>query len=242
MEKPFISIRNVTKTFNVSQSSEKRSLFSMLKERKKMVALKNLSLDIEGGSVVGIIGSNGSGKTTLLRIIAGILEPDSGTVSIGGNIAPLFQIGAGFHRDLNARENIMISAMLSGLPRHAIKKKIPEILKFAELEEFREMKIKHYSAGMKARLAFSTAILVDPDILLVDEILSVGDISFRKKSLAEFLKLRNERKVILLTTHNMSAVRDICDCVIVMDGGRMIFQGDTSEGIEKFVEISRSQK
>ena len=158
---------------------------------------------------MGIIGLNGSGKTTLLRVIAGIYESDGGKISIDGRLAPLLQIGTGFQNELTGLENIIISGMLYGFSKKEIQGKVDAIMKFAELQEFENMKIKQYSAGMKTRLAFSIAMQIDPDIILVDEVLSVGDFTFREKSLQAFLSFKDRKKTILFATHILAPLPEL---------------------------------
>jgi len=166
-----ITVKNISKTFHVKRILGKPSI-------NTLQAIDNISFSIQQGTMVGIIGKNGSGKTTLLRIISGIYTPDSGNIQVNGKMSQLLQIGTGFHNDLNASENIMMFGLLLGLTKSSINEKIDDIIEFAELQDFSGMKLKNYSSGMRSRLAFSTALHVDPEILLVDEILAVGDKSF----------------------------------------------------------------
>jgi ABC-type polysaccharide/polyol phosphate transport system ATPase subunit len=233
-----IEVKKVKKTFNLKKS---QSLSSVVQEGflqvDKLVALDNVSFTISKGEMIGVIGSNGSGKTTLLRIIGGIYQPDSGNITIRGKMAPLLQIGTGFHDELIAKENIMMYGMLLGLNKETIIKKIDKIISFAELEGFENMKLRNYSTGMKSRLGFSTALEVNPDILLVDEILAVGDISFRKKSFDEFMKFKQKEKTILYTTHNINILPQLCDRVILLNKGKMEMIGKPDETIQRYREI-----
>ena len=172
-----VSLQNVSKSFNFKNSNRLKTLGN------KLISLSDISFDVAKGEILGIIGLNGSGKTTLLRVIAGIYESDVGKITIDGRLAPLLQIGTGFQNELTGLENIITSGMLYGFSKKEIQGKVDAIMEFAELQEFENMKIKHYSAGMKTRLAFSIAMQIDPDIILVDEVLSVGDFTFREKSL-----------------------------------------------------------
>jgi len=209
LEPPAITVENVSKMFKLKKSKNSPNLTSN-GNLDRFTALDNVSFSIQKGEMFGIIGLNGSGKTTILRIIAGIYEPDSGKVSYNGKLAPLLHIGLGFSQELAAEDNIVISGMLAGLTKNEIKKRVNKIIEFAELEKFREMKLKHYSSGMRARLAFSTALQIDHDILLVDEILAVGDIAFTKKSYNEFLSFKNKGKTIVYTTHSLDVPPEIC--------------------------------
>ena len=227
-----IELTNVSKRFVVSQKGK----FSKpsTSEKPKVVGIKNISLTVKKGEFIGIVGRNGSGKTTLLRTIAGIFQPDSGSVVVHGVIAPILSIGTGFHRDLNAYDNIIMSGLFFGIKKSVMEKKFDSILKFAELEDFTEMKLRHYSTGMKARLAFSTAIQINPDILLVDEILSVGDKKFKKKSFEEFMKFKEQGKTILLTTHSIGKLVKSIDRVVLLDNGKISMVGTPDEVISKY--------
>jgi len=226
-----ITVKNISKSFHVKRILGKPSINSLL-------AIDNISFSIQQGTMVGIIGKNGSGKTTLLRIISGIYPLDSGNVQINGKMSPLLQIGTGFQNDLHASENIMMFGLLLGLTKPSIKEKIDDIIEFAELQDFSGMKLKDYSSGMKARLAFSTALHVDPDILLVDEILAVGDKSFRKKSSDAFLTFKEKKKTILLATHNTSILSELCDKVLLLDKGKLVFEGNPEEAVKEYEKIA----
>jgi len=233
-----IEIKNIKKTFNIKKPYSLNSIISSgFPQSRKLIALDDISFTVSKGEMVGIIGANGSGKTTLLRTIGGIYYPDSGKISVRGKLAPLLQIGTGFHEELIARENIMMYGMLLGLSKNNILGKIEKIIDFAELKGFENMKLKNYSAGMQARLGFSTALEIEPDILLVDEILAVGDISFGKKSFDAFMKFKDANKTILYTTHNIDILPQLCDRVILLNKGKMIMIGKPNEAIQKYKEI-----
>jgi len=234
---PGLVVENISKTFNLKRSNE-----SLSGENSgnsfKLTAVDNVSFSVEKGEMFGIIGLNGSGKTTLLRLIAGIYEPDSGKISYKGKLAPLLQIGTGFNAELTAKENIILAGMLSGITKDEIKKRVNKIIEFAELQKFTEMKFKHYSAGMMARLAFSTALQIEPDILLVDEILSVGDISFSQKSFNEFTAFKKRGKTIVYTTHDLAGLAELCDRVLLLKKGKVVMIDEPNKVIEKYREIS----
>lgn len=235
-----IEVNNVTKIFKIKKPigfkiTSKKNSFSY--DKQNIVALDNISFTVTQGEMIGIIGSNGSGKTTLLRTIGGIYKPDSGNINVNGKLAPLLQIGTGFHEELVAHENIMIYGMLLGLKKDQIKRKTSKIIEFAELNDFVGMKLKNYSAGMKMRLGFSTALEIEPDILLVDEILAVGDIAFRKKSYDAFLKFKNKKRTILYTSHNVNILPQLCDRVLLLDKGMMVMIGKPDETIQKYREM-----
>jgi len=190
--------------------------------------------------LIGIIGKNGSGKTTLLRIIAGIMHPDEGSVTINGKIGPLLQVGLGSNEEFTVRENIITYGILLGFKKKTIREKIPEILKFAELEEYRDIKMKYLSSGMKVRIMFSAAMIMDPDILLVDEVISVGDASFKEKSFAAFLSFKKRNKTIILVSHNLQLVKQICDEAYMLDKGKIIEHGDPKEVVSKYESFCKN--
>ena len=244
MNQNVITVKNVTKNFKI----QKRNIFQTInnlnssQHKDNLTALDNISFQVHKGEILGIIGFNGGGKTTLLRLISGIYVPDFGEVQVNGKLAPLLQIGTGFHNELNSRENIMITGMLFGIPKDTIKEKTNKIIEFAELEQFYNMKLKHYSSGMKARLGFSTALELDPDILLVDEILSVGDTAFREKSQKAFLSFKDKEKTILFATHNLSILPKLCDRVLLLHKGKVFHLGDPKETIERYRELVQNKK
>jgi len=203
----------------------------------KVVGLKNVSFNVLEGEMLGIIGLNGSGKTTLLRTIAGIYNPDTGSVHVKGRLAPILQIGIGFRDELNAKENIILLGMLMGFSKTEIIHKMDSILEYAELEDFADMKLRQFSAGMRARLSFSVALQVDPDILLIDEVLSVGDLVFREKSFDSFLSFKKNKKTIVYTTHNLNMISELSDRVLLLHHGKNVMIGKPDEVIEKYKEI-----
>jgi len=239
MENPAIVVNNISKTFKISKPDGILKLFQKKSNHqlKTLVAIDDVSFTVQKGEVLGIIGLNGSGKSTLLRIIAGVYKPDSGSIQLNGSLSSLMQLGAGFQGDLNSRENIIIDGMLLGLRKSEIQQKVDSILKYAELEKFVNMKLKHYSSGMRARLAFATSMQIDPDILLLDEIQAVGDKNFRKKSYDTFLSLKNKNKAIIHATHNLDKQSEFSDRLLLLDQGKMIMIGKPDEVIEKYNEV-----
>jgi ABC-2 type transport system ATP-binding protein len=189
-------------------------------------ALKDVDLEIPAGHSVGLIGPNGSGKSTLLKILTGILRPTTGTVEVNGRISSLLELGAGFNGELSGRDNIYLNASLLGLSRKETDGLFDSIVAFSELEEFIDNPVKHYSSGMYVRLGFAVAVHVDPDILLVDEVLAVGDEAFARKCLDKIAEFQREGRTILFVTHSLDLVEQICDRGIVLDHGRVIFDGD----------------
>jgi len=222
---------------NISKSFKVKSFYQNKIKISKIQSLDDISLSVENGKMIGIIGKNGSGKTTLLRIIAGIFQPDSGTLEVDGTIGPLLQIGAGANDEYSVQETIIFSGLLHGFSIDEITKKIPEILKFAELESYANAKMKYLSSGMKIRILFSVSLTIDPDILLVDEVMAVGDIVFREKSFKSFLNFKKEGKTIILVSHNLSLIQQLCDEVYLLDKGKVIEHGTPKRVIERYREL-----
>jgi len=240
MSKYAIELTNLTKVFNLKHSelfSKKMSSTDNVSKTSLRV-LNNISVTISRGESIAIIGLNGHGKTTLLRIIAGIYPPTSGSVITNGKIAPLLQIGTGFNNELDAKENIVTYGMLLGFTKSEIKSKVDEIISFAGIQNFELLKLKYYSSGMRTRLAFSTAVQVNPDIMLIDESLSVGDLSFRDKSFNKIIDLKNANKTIIFTSHNLQTVSQLASRVLLLNKGELVFDGDAQTAIEKFKKIS----
>ena len=189
-------------------------------------ALQDVNLEIKAGQSVGLIGPNGSGKSTLLKILTGILRPTTGTVEVNGRVSSLLELGAGFNGELSGRDNIFLNASLLGLSRKETEGLFDSIVEFSELEEFIDNPVKHYSSGMYVRLGFAVAVHVDPDILLVDEVLAVGDEAFARKCLDKIAEFQREGRTILFVTHALDLVDRICDRGVVLDRGRVVFDGD----------------
>jgi len=192
---------------------------------KNIWAVRDINLEISAGSTLGIIGQNGSGKTTLLQLFAGLLKPTEGQVQLNGSLATLLELDSGFQNDLTGRENIFISCGLRGFSRKQVEQRIGEIIEFAEIDEFIDQPVRHYSSGMRMRLAFATAINVQPKVLLIDEIFSVGDMAFQHKCARRFRQLQEGQTTIVLATHDMTAVKSLCDQAILLDRGRIICSG-----------------
>ncbi len=240
MENFAVLVNNITKTFKLPKPQGEKNIFKRklnFSGSEVFTALNEISFTVKKGEILGIIGFNGSGKTTLLRVISGVYKPDSGSVKINGQISPLLQLGAGFQGDLAAEENIIMNGMLLGLPKSSIKEKVNDIIEFAELEKFSQMKLKHYSTGMKARLTFATAMQINPDILLVDEIQAVGDINFREKSYQTFLSFKKRNKTIIHTTHNLSKLSEYSDRVLLLHKGKNIMIGNPDDVIKNYMKL-----
>lgn len=196
---------------------------------KEFWALNGVSFDIEKGDRVGILGLNGAGKSTLLKCIAGVLKPTTGSVTVRGNVAPLLELGAGFDKDYSGRENIYLYGSMLGYSRKFINEKYQEIVDFSELGDFIDVPVKNYSSGMKARLGFSIATVVEPEILILDEVLSVGDAKFRKKSAAKLQSMMGQGVTVLLVSHSTEQILSICNKAIILEKGHIIAGGDAEE-------------
>lgn len=200
--------------------------------RQEFWALRDIDLTISSGTTVGLVGHNGSGKSTLLKLVGGILQPTSGSVSRRGRLAALLELGAGFHPDLTGRENVYLNAALLGLSRRETRAAFDQIVDFSGVEDFIDTAVKFYSSGMYVRLAFAVAVHVDPDLLLIDEVLAVGDEAFQAKCLDKIREFQREGRTIVLVSHAAKQVEDLCDRVAVLHHGAMIFDGAATEGIQ----------
>ena len=241
MDQIAVKVENISKTFKIIKPRGISGILMKSNPNKyrSFLALDEISFTVNKGEVLGIIGLNGSGKTTLLRIIAGVYKPNMGKVQINGRLSPLLQLCAGFQAELNARENIISNGLLLGVSKSFIEENVEKIIQYAELEKFSEMRIKHYSTGMKARLGFAIAMHVNPDILLVDEIMSVGDKDFRKKSFESFLSLKKENKTILHATHNLEVLENFSDKVLLLNKGKMIMLDEPKEVLKKYLALKK---
>jgi len=200
-------------------------------------ALKDVSFDVEQGEVVGIIGRNGAGKSTLLKILSRITSPTEGSVELHGRVGSLLEVGTGFHPELTGRENIYLSGSILGMKRKEIDAKLDYIVKFSEIEKFLDTPVKRYSSGMYVRLAFSVAAHLEPEILIIDEVLAVGDVAFQKKCLGKMGEVANEGRTVLFVSHNMGAVNQLCDKGIWLDKGQIKMIGDTNDVISTYLSV-----
>ena len=210
--------------------SIKEYLVALIKRKiayEEFHALNDVSFEIKKGEVVGIVGNNGAGKSTLLKVISGILCPTKGNVELSGNVVPMLELGSGFDFDLTGRENVFLNGAILGYSESFLKSKYDEIVEFSELGEFIDIPVRNYSSGMVMRLAFSIASMVSPDILIVDEILAVGDAAFQEKSYARMMELMSHGTTVLLVSHNLDQIRGLCDRVIWLDHGHVVQIGDT---------------
>jgi ABC-2 type transport system ATP-binding protein len=241
MARHAIEVDHVSKQFrmNTERHSSLKERVVKLRRRQPAVpfdALKDIHFDVEEGHTVGLIGHNGSGKSTLLKCIGGILQPTSGEIRTRGRMASLLELGAGFHPDLTGRENVFLNASILGMSKRDIAKRFDDIVGFAELEKFIDQQVKHYSSGMYVRLGFSVATNVDPDILLVDEVLAVGDEAFQRKCLDRIKTFQKDGRTIVFVTHGADLIRQICDRGVVLDTGEMVVHADPSEAVRVFRE------
>jgi homopolymeric O-antigen transport system ATP-binding protein len=235
-----VNVENLWKTFQIPHE-RRTTLFENIvgffrpNSYETITVLKDVNLEVSNGECIGIIGDNGSGKSTLLKIIANILRPTSGSVKVYGKLTPFLELGVGFQPDLTVRENIGVYATVMGLPRRAISERIGDVIEFAGLERFEDTKLKNLSSGMQVRLAFSTAIQTDPDVLLVDEVLAVGDMEFQQKCFDVFNRYRNEGVTILFVSHDLGAVRRFCDRTLLLGGGEQMAFGETGDVLDRYV-------
>lgn len=235
-----ISVKNISLVYrSFSLFSVRKNLLSLKgMTRKKYVALKDVSFDVHKGKIVGIIGKNGCGKTTLLKTIGNVFSPDSGSVNLYGNSVSLMAIGVGFHNNLSGYENIYLSGMLLGFTENEIKEKEKEIIAFSELGDFINEPVKTYSSGMVSKLAFSITAILETDIILIDEVLSVGDINFKQKSFRKMQSLiQNSNKTVLIVSHDMNTLENICDEVIWLHDGLVKMKGNPRKVISKYKEF-----
>jgi lipopolysaccharide transport system ATP-binding protein len=235
-----VMVEHIWKTFQIPH--EKRTTFfenlmGLMRPNnyETFSVLKDISFQVEAGECVGIIGDNGSGKSTLLKIIANILRASKGTVRVKGKMTPFLELGVGFHPDMTARENIGVYGTIMGLSRREIDERIDDVIDFAGLHRFEDTKLKNLSSGMQVRLAFSTAIQTNPDVLLVDEVLAVGDMEFQQKCFDVFNRYRKEGVTILFVSHDLGAVRRFCDRTLLLGGGEQRAFGETGEILDKYV-------
>lgn len=234
MNSPIIEVNDVWKIFNLPQeryNTAKQALVNIYKKKKilKQEVLKGINFVVNEGEFFGIVGKNGSGKSTLLKMLAGIYVPNSGTIKIRGKVSPFLELGVGFNPELTGIENIYLNGSILGLSKKQIDEKLNDIISFSELEEFMDQKLKNYSSGMQVRLAFSVAIHAHAPIILLDEILAVGDANFQQKCSNEFTKLKRSGRTIIFVSHSMDAVIKYCDRAILIDEGKIIIDGSPSK-------------
>ena len=248
---PAIRFHDVTKRYSLSglTSAGFKSLILHLPRhlrnlwrRRSFCALDEVSFDVAEGECLGIIGRNGSGKSTTLGLIAGVLKPTAGSVSARGRICPLLELGAGFHEELTGQENIILNGILLGLTRREVTERMEEIIEFSELRDFIHHPIRVYSSGMVARLGFSVMAHLDPEILLIDEVLAVGDSDFQRKCIQKMAKFRQNGVTMVFVSHSMGDIRKICDRVVLLEAGRLVSIGPPRDTILQYERLLRSKR
>lgn len=212
------------------------------RHRESFTALDDVSVEVRAGHTVALIGHNGSGKSTLLKVIGGILDPSTGTISRRGRLAALLELGAGFHPDLSGRDNVFLNASLLGMSRAETEAVFDDIVAFAELEEFIDTQVKFYSSGMYVRLAFAVAVHTDPEVLLVDEVLAVGDEAFQRKCMDTIRRFQAEGRTILLVTHNLGQVLELADSAVLLHHGKLVYTGDPREAVSQFRDLLEERR
>jgi ABC-2 type transport system ATP-binding protein len=238
-----IQARNVSKDFmlpHLRQTTIKSKVLNIFRRSTTIECqhvLHDISFDVERGEFLGLVGRNGSGKSTMLKILAGIYPPTGGTVSLYGKLVPFIELGVGFHPELSGRENVYLNSALLGFSKGEVDMMYDDIVAFAELEGSMDQKLKNYSSGMQVRIAFSTATRAKADILLIDEVLAVGDAAFQAKCFDHFRALKQGGTTIVFVTHDMGAVREFCDRVILVEGGRIAAEGGAEEVAERYMEV-----
>lgn len=237
-----IILKNVSMKFNLGVEKDNSlkmifiNLFTPRKKKKKdyFWALKDIDFRINKGDVVGIIGANGAGKSTLLKVVSGVYKPTTGTVEVNGKISPMIELGAGFDPELTARENIYLNGAILGYSEEFLEQKFDDIVEFSELKDFLDVPIKNFSSGMVAKLAFSISTIVNPEVLIVDEILSVGDIKFQEKSKNKMMSMIEGGTTVLYVSHSIDSIKELCSKVIWLDHGKIVKMGDTKEICDEY--------
>jgi ABC-type polysaccharide/polyol phosphate transport system ATPase subunit len=236
---PHIDVRGAGKSYRIYHRRETTLKEALIRRRRgvyeELRALDEVSFSIPAGQVVGIFGRNGSGKSTLLKLLARILEPDRGSIHVRGRVAALLEIGAGFHPDYTGIENIFLSGAIYGVPRDVLERRVDDIIAFAELERFADNPVKTYSSGMYTRLGFAIAVNVDPDILLIDEVLAVGDRSFQARCMDRMQEFRDSGKTLILVTHDLGVIESFCERAIWLDSGRVRYDSSPQEAVRRYI-------
>lgn len=246
MDQVAISVKGLGKEFTLGQSKEKelrhsltnifrRLLPSNAQAKESFWALKDVSFEVKKGEAMGVLGRNGAGKSTLLKILSRITEPSLGRFEINGRVSSLLEVGTGFHPELTGRENVFLNGTILGMKRAEVKAKFEEIVEFSGVRKFIDTPVKRYSSGMKVRLAFAVAAHLEPEILIIDEVLAVGDAEFQKKCLGKMEDVAGQGRTVLFVSHNMAALEALCPKAILIENGQLVSQGDTSEVIKKYL-------
>ena len=239
-----IKIENVSMKFNLGVETDNSlkmifiRLFNPKKRNKKQCfwALKDIDFNIQKGEVVGIVGANGAGKSTILKVVSGVMKPTKGKVEANGKISPMIELGAGFDGELTARENIYLNGAILGYSKEMLDEKFEEIVQFSELKEFLDVPVKNFSSGMTAKLAFSISTIVDPEILIVDEILSVGDIKFQEKSKNKMMSMIKGGTTVIYVSHSLQSIKDLCTKAIWLDKGKLVMMGNVNQVCDAYYD------
>lgn len=236
-----IKAENIYKSYNLQKHKTFKeflpALFSGSETVVRFNALNHLDFEVHKGESIGILGRNGSGKSTLLKLIAGVTKPSDGRITVNGRVAPLIELGAGFHPELTGRENVYLNGSILGLRRKEMDKLYDSIVEFAELREFMDQPIKYYSSGMYMRLAFAVAVAETPDILLVDEILAVGDVKFQQKCLERMHEFQKKGSTMIMVSHSPQQLEQYCEKGLLLDKGKQIYFGSIKEALKKYQEL-----
>src|ERR1700680_1137879 len=252
---PIIRVNNISKSYQLGRRQQDATFreeivkaikapLGLLRGQKKskpetLWALRDVSFEVRPGEVLGVIGRNGAGKSTLLKILSRITEPTSGVAELYGRMGSLLEVGTGFHGELTGRENIYLNGTILGMKKREIDRRFDEIVAFSEVDRFLDTPVKHYSSGMYTRLAFSVAAHLDPEILVVDEVLAVGDAAFQRKCLGKMSDVARQGRTILFVSHNMAAVQQLTHSCLVLEAGKMIYHGPTETALSKYLATSR---
>lgn len=242
-----IKLDDVSMKFNLGRDRVNTLKEYLIKKAKHQItydefwALKNISVEVKPGEVLGLVGSNGAGKSTMLKIMAGVMKPTTGTVTREGTLAPMIELGAGFDMELTARENLFLNGAILGYSRQFLEQQYDEIVDFAELKEFMEVPVRNFSSGMVARLAFSIATQVSPQNLLVDEILSVGDPPFQKKSQEKMMAMINGGATVVFVSHSMNQIKEICNKALWIDHGQQVMFGDVDDVLKEYDKFNANK-
>lgn len=247
MPQPAIEVHNISKKYSIGKASSANTLSDLIKslipskrKRKQVVkeffALNDINLQVQQGEILGVIGRNGAGKSTLLKVLSRITVPTSGSVKINGTVNSLLEVGTGFHPDLSGRENVYLNGTIMGMSQQEVKKKFDEIVYFSGVEKFIDTPVKHYSSGMRVRLGFAVAANLSPDVLIIDEVLAVGDAAFQKKSLGKMKEVSSSGRTVLFVSHNMTSIEDLTTRCILLEKGEVVFNGAPEEATKEYYE------
>lgn len=251
MAEPIIKVEHLGKKYRIGEYqpyySLRDSISGLFRRRQKrptdtIWALKNVNFEVQAGEVVGIIGKNGAGKSTLLKILSRITPPTQGKITIRGRVASLLEVGTGFNPELTGRENIYLNGAILGMARREIAKKFDEIVSFSEIEKFLDTPVKHYSSGMYVRLAFAVAAHLEPEILIVDEVLAVGDAQFQRKCIGKMQDVAGRGRTVVFVSHNMAAIAQLCERTLLINKGRVVVNGPTQEAIAKYLAMNATSQ